>query len=291
MSQDLQQDLRAAALVEAPTDSLALHAVSALGVREVSSGWPWDTVADSFDGSDADNADIMPNSKPTDGSDAESSITDASATPCSGEYPPPQFEAQPEVSQQQLSMVAEPTEPEWEDLVVAAPFQPQTLSKTRSRITGSICINWTIDARKLRTNDRSVVSPVFDLSDQSLDRLTGLPAPPLPFKMTITPIVVSTAKGGASFNKAKGKAIITLKCEDPRDHEESYLMSFKFSASSGRSLLLTQAPRGPMTCNFAQNSVCGLPTSDQVWDFLEVVDRQSQTFVVTLEVLPPTIYQ
>jgi len=166
------------------------------------------------------------------------------------------------------------------------PFKVQTLSQWLNRATGSTFINWTVDARKLKSNDRLVVSPVFKIGDGSSN------APILPFKMTVSPIAVSESKGGASFKKAGGKGIIQLKCEALREGEHISPMSFRFSAGSGRPKEpLLEAPRGPVTCNFTETGICGLPKPCEVWDFQGVVDDESKTFVITLEVMAPACQQ
>lgn len=201
-----------------------------------------------------------------------------------------EFETQPYSNQLQPNLMCkvedQPSHVQsgpWEVLLEAPqPFQPQTLSQWRNNTTGSTCICWTVDGRKLRSNDRLTVSPLFALSDGHVD------APPLPFKMIISPKVASDGKGGASFRKANGRAIIQLKCEAPREELESYPISFFLSACSGNQQdPRLQASRGPVTCNFAQSGVCGLPKDCETWDFLDVVDEQTRTFVVCLEVLGP----
>jgi len=176
-----------------------------------------------------------------------------------------------------------------QEQVAARSFQPQTLRQYWCRTTGVTRTEWTVDAKKLRSNDRLTVSPLFKLSDGHVN------LPLLPFKMIINPRSASEGKGGASFRKSKGQAIIQLKCEAPREESESYPISFYLSAGSGRDEdLRILAQRGPVTKNFAQSGVCGLPKALEIWDFLDVegqslnpvVDEQSQTFVVCLEVLP-----
>lgn len=194
---------------------------------------------------------------------------------------------------QQLTMMSEalpllpdmaiPDEDEWEVLEQPAqPFQPQTLSQWRSRFTGAACVYWTVDGNKLRSNDRSTVSPLFKLSDGHAD------APPLPFKMMITPKAGTDSKGGSSFRNAHGRCVIQLKCEAPREELDSYPITFYFSAGSGRQdNERCHAPRGPVTLNFAQSGIAGLPKDCEVFDLLDIMDLQSRTFVVCLEVLPP----
>lgn len=191
----------------------------------------------------------------------------------------------------QLSNVpsAVPTEAfmpeEWEVLEQGSqPFQPQSLRVLRSRFTGATRILWTVDGRKLRSNDRLTVSPLFELCDGHVN------APPLPFKMIINPKIASDAKGGASFRKANGMSIIQLKCEAPREDRESYPITFYMAAGNGREENPRQHPRrGPVTCNFAQSGVCGLPKECEIWDLLAVVDEHSKTFVVCLDAMPPML--
>lgn len=173
-------------------------------------------------------------------------------------------------------------EQEWEVVEKAAQaFQAQSLSQWRNRATGSTIVHWTVDGKKLRSNDKTTVSPLFKLSD-------GHPnAPLLPFKMTVSPKVVSDGKGGASFRKAAGRGIIQLKCEAPRDGLESYPIKFYLSAWTGRSDDPRTLPvRGPVACDFAKSGICGLKKDNEVWDFLDVVDK-TQTFVICLEILAP----
>lgn len=169
-----------------------------------------------------------------------------------------------------------------QEQVAAHSFQPQRLRQYWSRATGVTRTEWTVDGRKLRSNDRNTVSPLFKLSDGHVN------LPLLPFKMIIKPKSASEGKGDASFRKSKGQAVIELKCEAPREEMESHPISFFLSVGSGRDedpRILAQ--RGPVTRNFAQSGVCGLPKECEVWDLLDVVDEQSQTFVVCLEVLSP----
>lgn len=211
-----------------------------------------------------------------------------------GQVPPPQVSvsAEPALPSSPAASTNEaPSDiesvQEWETLQEPPErFQPQTLSQWRNRTTGSTVIYWTVDAKKLRSNDRLTVSPLFKLSDGHVN------APPLPFKMTVTPKVVSDGKGGASFRMAKGRGAIQLKCEAPRDDEdmESYPIRFCLSAWSGREEHPRQLPaRGPVECNFARSGICGLPKEQEydIWDFNDVVDEASQTFVICLEVSAP----
>lgn len=152
--------------------------------------------------------------------------------------------------------------------------QPQTLTRVFSVSRNAFRINWTVDARKLRGNDKQAVSPPFELS-------FGPGHPSVTFKMMIYPKVSSENKGGASFKKAKGKGSIQLKCEAELE-EASGNVTFQISIGSGA---VVQGPRGPVQHNFASSPACGLPPKQEEWDFNEVVEQESMTFVVCLEVL------
>jgi len=161
-------------------------------------------------------------------------------------------------------------EGDWEVIEKAAPFKPQTLSRWRDSTTGATRIIWTVDGKKLRGNDRMTVSPGFLLSGATDDSA-------LPFKMVIT------AQGGSSFRKTQGKGVVQLKCEGPREGQKS--IAFSLSVGSGHhSDSRLQPQRGPVTHNFGQSGICGLPKKCEVWDFSQVLHEQSQTFVVVLDV-------
>jgi len=137
--------------------------------------------------------------------------------------------------------------------------KPQTLPMEFCDETGYFRTLWRADARKLRGNERNAVSPPFET---------------MPFKMILYP------KGGVSFKKAKGKGLVQLKCE--ADLPEA-TANFRFRVSIGTGEK-QQAARGPKVHNFAACAVCGLDKDEEDWDFESVVDPESATFVVCLEI-------
>lgn len=156
------------------------------------------------------------------------------------------------------------------------PPQPQTLTRAFSISSGFFRVHWTVDARKLRGNDKQAVSPPFELSfGAAFNHVT--------FKMMIYPKVMNDNKGGASFKKAKGRGYIQLKCEAELSEAVAQV---RFRLSIGGSAGKSEEPRGPMLHNFAQSAVCGLPKEMEEWDFNSVVDNDSMTFVVCLEIVP-----
>jgi hypothetical protein len=165
---------------------------------------------------------------------------------------------------------------EWELLEAKGQaFQPQSLCQYRSYQTGATCIWWTVDACKLRGSHRGTVSPPFKIFGMQED------ASPCPFKMSISP------KGSTSFGKAGGKGIVQLKCEAPPKEPESRLITFSLSAGTGQyGDCLQLPPCGPVTHNFSLSNMKGLPKDSDTWDFLNLVDESSQTFVICLVALP-----
>jgi len=156
-----------------------------------------------------------------------------------------------------------------------APPQPQTLTRTFSNASCTHRIHWHVDARKLKGNDKQAVSPAFELN-------FGPDFPNVTFKMMIYPKVVSDTKGGASYMKAKGKGFVQLKCEAELS-EAVATVAFRIGCGQGA---LTQPMRGAIRHNFSHSAVCGLPKEQEEWDFTTVVSPDSQTFLVTLEIVP-----
>lgn len=157
--------------------------------------------------------------------------------------------------------------------------QPQTLTRAFSVKSGFFRVHWTVDGRKLRGNEKQTVSPPFELS-------FGPKFPSVTFKMMIYPEMVNEGKGGSCFRKSKGRGYVQIKCEAELEESVAWV-SFRISIGSGSK---TVGPRGPRYHNFSQSAVTGLeegPTKDEhIWDFTEVLDEASQTFVVCLEIVP-----
>lgn len=150
---------------------------------------------------------------------------------------------------------------------LAAPVekaQPQTVTCAHEA-DGVFRVRWTVDARKLKGNDKTVVSPPFEIPSKA----TGT------FKMMINP-APSKLKGGATFRNSSGRGYVQLKC----DTASESTLRIRFAIGHGE-----EEPRGPLEHNFAFNGVCGLPKEIAEWDFTKVVDEAAKTFVVCLELL------
>jgi len=142
--------------------------------------------------------------------------------------------------------------------------QPQTV--TCEEADGVLLVKWTVDARKLKGNDKTVVSPPFEV----LSKAKGT------FKMMINP-TPSKLKGGATFRNSNGKGSVQLKCDTAS--ESALIIRFSIGERG------EEPPRGPLEHNFALNGVCRLSKEESEWDFTKVVDETAKTFVVCLELL------
>lgn len=139
-------------------------------------------------------------------------------------------------------------------------------AKTLPNGTGFI---WTVDAKKMWSKDRVIVSPPFEI-------LLGWP---VPFRMMLWPRAMSKRRDGQCFKTARGVGSVQLKCEAILAEEDAgAVVTFTLAVGQG-------SVRGPVTHNFVQEGVCGLPKSQQEWNFIEAVDDASQTLSVYLEVL------
>jgi hypothetical protein len=152
------------------------------------------------------------------------------------------------------------------------PPMPQTLQRSTSVSTNEARIEWVVDARKLRGNDKQAVSPPFDLTCGGST---------LPFRIMIYPKQVTDQKAGASFKKSRGRGSVTIKCE--ADLHQTTPLYFRIYA--GKHGVNKQDPRGPVEHDFSVSAVGKLPQNIEEWDFSEVKDDASSTFVVGLEVL------
>jgi len=155
-----------------------------------------------------------------------------------------------------------------------APVKPQMLHRTFDPESACMRFEWVVGARKLTSSDTHPhVSPAF-----GLDFGDGVVAS---FKMMIYPHVVNDKKGGASFKKANGRGYIELACEDEL-RPDVQDVRFRIAIGSGDKRM---PARGPVSHNFGEKAVSGLPKKDALWDFTQAVDKATSTFVVVLEVL------
>jgi len=151
------------------------------------------------------------------------------------------------------------------------PLAPQTVAKTL-RLDGTLQVMYVVDARKLKVNDKVIISPTFELSA----------AHPGQYRIIINPSPIK-ARGGPTFKNTGGLGNVQLKCEDRSEGK----IAFHVLINDGRpNSLRSEPPRGPVEHDFTDGSVCGLAKKIEEWDFNKVVDQHSKTFAVVLDILP-----
>merc|ERR1712232_705181 len=147
----------------------------------------------------------------------------------------------------------------------ADPQQPQTILSERCH-DGRLRIQWTVDARKLKANDKAVISPSF-----------AIQAKPGTYRMILNPSATKL-KGGSTFKNSNGRGSVRLKCET----DSCGMIVFRISIGDGRAGGRHLPARGDVHHDFSHNGVCGLPKSQEGWDFNTVVDDALKTFVVRI---------
>jgi len=146
------------------------------------------------------------------------------------------------------------------------------LRHTFSIGSGAYRVRWVVDARKLKSWDREAASPVFELSF----------AGSVPFRIILHPRSLNDNKGGSSFKKSQGKGYVELRCLSSVESLTRPVVTFLVSAGSSGARRF-QRPRGPVTHDFAERPICGLPPGRDEWDFRRAVHKPSRTFEVCLE--------
>lgn len=144
--------------------------------------------------------------------------------------------------------------------------------------TGTLHVNWKVDARKFRSNDKQAVSPSFDLRELFLQVLRAPDEKVLngAFKLVIQPRP-RNAGGTESFKKANGHGIVQLKCEsDFSGPFPDLTFCFAIGRENRR-----QGPCAPFKHNFAVNAMAEACRKVD-WDFSQAVDPETATLDVEL---------
>jgi len=92
-------------------------------------------------------------------------------------------------------------------------------------------------------------------------------------------LLASPVGGSRSFERARGKGSVELKCAKI---EEKIDVPLRFQVAVG-----AEPARGPVEHSFSEKAVCGLPEAVQEWDFASHVRRGSSkegTFLICLEI-------
>uniref|UniRef100_A0A7S1QWT5 Ubiquitin-like domain-containing protein n=1 Tax=Alexandrium catenella TaxID=2925 RepID=A0A7S1QWT5_ALECA len=132
--------------------------------------------------------------------------------------------------------------------------------------SGGFRVQWAVDGKKLRRNERQAVSPPFELD-------FGNWADRLELALVLHP------SHGSSFQKSKGKGFIDLKCMHKRPQAAARI---RVSLSVGNGV--TPHTCGPTVHDFDLAAVCHLSQRQREIDFAGAVDPGSMALVVTVEI-------
>mmetsp|Transcript_160440 Transcript_160440/g.293087 ORF Transcript_160440/g.293087 Transcript_160440/m.293087 type:complete len:388 (+) Transcript_160440:72-1235(+) len=127
-----------------------------------------------------------------------------------------------------------------------------------------VLLQWTVDAKKLKSSDRQIISPNLEIS------------PTAAVKLIIKPKSIGDGKGQANFRNSQGVGSLEVKFTKT----SSCAPKIRFCIGIGE-----QDWRGPVEHDFGRNSLCTLPKEMQEWDFRSFVKPKSSTFLVSLQLL------
>jgi len=156
------------------------------------------------------------------------------------------------------------------------PLIPQKLAQSSGALKTSI-VKWRVDGRRLNTGERHVISPSFKLpSNQGNEH---------DFRIKIHARRKDSSRTSEmSFNVAQGCGAINLMLQNQCQESESFRVGFRLSVGSGRPGSNDHCPtRESVRHDFSNSRVAKLD-KDDIWNFRDIVDTQSQTFLVCLVV-------
>eukprot|EP00929_Paragymnodinium_shiwhaense_P041258 TRINITY_DN21443_c0_g1_i1.p1 TRINITY_DN21443_c0_g1~~TRINITY_DN21443_c0_g1_i1.p1 ORF type:complete len:302 (-),score=44.75 TRINITY_DN21443_c0_g1_i1:528-1433(-) len=139
---------------------------------------------------------------------------------------------------------------------------PLVCTPTPARAVSQSTFTWTIDARKLTSSDKVIVSPRFEFSASRI----------VPFRVMLCPKDVGYDGGRVSFKKARAIGNVLIKSE--LDLEAKLAFDVKLGDDFAE-----------MTVehDFSEAGMCKLPGA---WNFMKAVDNKTQTITVTVTVSP-----
>jgi len=149
--------------------------------------------------------------------------------------------------------------------------RPQPLFWTQCRDACCFNVSWTLDARKVRGNDRQVVSPPVELPLAPDGRQVKL-------RLMIYP-KEADVQSVQNFRSSRSRGFIQIKCE-PDVASPTVPVRFALAVGSG---CRTQGAKGPVDNDFAKNNICGLPKNQDAWDFFSATDTSNMTVPIFLE--------
>jgi len=137
--------------------------------------------------------------------------------------------------------------------------------------SGKEVVRWTVDARKLESQDKQILSPQFDLNSKE-GTIT-------PFRLMIL-AKETRGKGCRGFLKAKGRGRLFMKCESSSVSEMAPV-AFRVTVGPG-----TAAEKSKVleAHQFADHSCCPFQEGKEDWDLLPTADM-SKHFEIMVEIL------
>jgi len=148
-------------------------------------------------------------------------------------------------------------------------LQQQTLQS--SEVDGFSRAQWTVDGRKMKSSDKRLVSPSFELD-------LGLGSGPMGFVLVLYP-KSATFKGSSSFKEAGGLGHVHLKCVSELG-DDAAAVQVRLSIGRGQARQL----RGPFVHSFAGSPLFALPKDQAEWDFGAAVEEQPASLFVSVDV-------
>lgn len=136
--------------------------------------------------------------------------------------------------------------------------------RASNSINTPILLTWVVDAKKLGTRDQQIISPSFEICHQTSCRLM------------VKPTSMGDKKRQTTFLKSSGCGSIEFKLVE----SEGQVSQLGISLSVGKGARAQASPQ-IVKHDFRQSSVCRL--GDE-WDFRSVIDAESSTFHVFVEV-------
>jgi len=152
----------------------------------------------------------------------------------------------------------------------------QTSTDSLSCMPGSDARNfkvcWTVNAQKVRGNEKQTVSPYFELP-------LGPRGESMKLRLAIYPKTFDL-RAAVNFKSSKGQGYIQLKCELEKACSTAPVR-FTLSVGAGQ---YAQGVRGPVEHDFAKDSISGLPRQHDDWQFKSAKEARSMTFPIFLEI-------
>jgi len=186
------------------------------------------------------------------------------------------FGAFPEGTASQSGLVASTCPPEQPDPSFEIPAlhkppvdKPPVLQRHKSVSTQLFRFRWNIEEGQLKKNDREKVSPPLKIDVDGVECC---------FKLIVKPKEISTARGGRSFKKSKGKGTIDVTCTD-----QHHGINMKFVVAVGKSGSSSFTDQSTaIDHDFSSRHICSVPNE---FDFQAAVDETLQQFCVSLQVM------